>query len=189
MNDYEWLVEMNICPKCHKSRPAPGRRLCFDCLEKERERSARRTYTPEEAEKCRCRKRKAYKEKKAAGICLRCSKPATHGLHCYEHSIAVKRYHLKGAERRAAKRREMGLDWESRKENGQCRWCGEPAVAGLQCCEKHRRILSDAGRKGYEANVRNGNNKWINEVIAWKKRNGWQPSPPTCGTKSGQKTQ
>lgn len=175
MTDYEWLTELGLCHKCRKERAAPGKKFCYDCLSAIREDSAKR-YDPEKAKKYQCRRREIYREKKKAGICVRCSNPATHGIYCYECSIKAKRRSHKRAKIRKLERHERGLIPDKRKEAGLCKWCGKKAIEGLQCCEEHQKIFSEAGEKGYESNLRNGNNQWINEVEAWKKKNNWSHS-------------
>ena len=98
-SDYEWLDRMNLCHRCRKERPAPGRKFCFDCLDKIREENARR-YDPGKAREYQARRRELYRQKKTAGICVRCSKPATHGIYCYDHLIAAKRHNRETARRR-----------------------------------------------------------------------------------------
>lgn len=175
MTDKEWISEMGLCHKCRKERVAPGRKHCFDCLERMREDSAAR-YDSEAAKAYQSRRREIYQQKKVAGICVRCSRPASHGMYCYECSIKVKRHNMATAIRRKNIRHDNGLIPEKRKAEGKCLWCGESVIPGLQCCEVHRRIFYEAGKKAYEANVINGNNVWINEVMAWKKKNGWKIS-------------
>lgn len=175
MKDYEWLTMMGLCHKCRKQKCAPEKKYCFECLEKIREDNRKR-YNSEKAKEYNRRRREIYKKKRNEGICVRCSRNATHGLHCYECSIRVKRASILRAEIRKNERHERGLIPERRKEEGKCLWCGKTAVLGLLCCEEHRKIFSDAGKKAYEANLRNGNNSWINEVEKWKKRNGWKRS-------------
>lgn len=175
ITDYEWLTYMGMCHKCRKQKAAPGRHFCFDCLEKIREENARR-YDPEKAVEYQGRRREIYREKKAAGICTRCSRPATHGLYCYECSVKVRRNEIRQAERRKRERHERGLIPKKRRESGLCLWCGEPAMPGFLCCSRHKKIIADAGKKGSEANLRNGNNPWIKEVEAWRKRNRQQHS-------------
>ena len=155
--DYEWLTEMNLCHKCRKERPAPGKKFCFDCLDKIRSYNRMR-YDPVKAMEYQKRRREIYQEKKTAGICVRCSKQATHGMYCYEHSIEVKRRSKERARIRKNERHDIGLIPDQRKEKGLCRWCGNTAVHGKQCCEEHQKIFSDAGKKAYETNVQNGNN-------------------------------
>lgn len=169
MNDYEWLTQNKLCHKCRKTRPAPGKKFCFNCLDKIREDNAIR-YDSKKAHEYQARRREIYQEKKAAGICVRCNKSATHGLYCYEHSIEVKRRSQKRSQIRKRERHERGLIPEQRRKDGKCLWCGEDAAPGLQCCKKHQEIFSKAGKKGYETNLVNKNNPWINEVEAWKNK-------------------
>lgn len=171
-SDYEWLTEMNLCHKCRKQKPAPGKKFCFDCLDVIRE-DDRRRYDPEKAKQYQKRRREIYREKKANGICVRCSNPATHGIYCYEHNIKQKKRSQERSRIRRIERHERGLIPDERKSEGLCLWCGNPVVDGLLCCEYHKKIFSDAGKKAYETNVQNGNNSWINEVVAWKKRHNW----------------
>ncbi len=147
MTDYEWLTQMGLCHRCRKEKRVPGKKFCFDCLEKNRT-ECRMRYDPKKARMYQSRRRELYSEKKEKGICVRCSKKATHGLYCYECSIRVKRHGQKRAEKAKALRHERGLVSNERKKNGLCRWCGEAAVPGLQCCEKHREIFREAGRNG-----------------------------------------
>lgn len=178
MTDYEFLTSMGLCHKCRKEKTAPGKKFCFYCLDKIREDNAKR-YDPEMARNYQKRRREIYQKKKESGICVRCSKPATHRLYCYEHYIEERRKSSKRAEIRRNMRYDRGLIPEIRKEKGLCLWCGKPVVSGLKCCDEHRKLFSDSGKKGYEANIRNGSNPWINEVVNWKKKNNWKPSGNT----------
>lgn len=145
--DYEWLDSMKICHRCKKARQAPGRKFCFDCLDRIREENAKR-YDPEKAKRYQARRREIYQEKKKNGVCVRCSKPATHGIYCYEHSINAKRRSQRRAEERKRIRHKRGLIPDERKDKGLCLWCGENALPGLRCCEKHSNIFSEAGKRG-----------------------------------------
>lgn len=126
-------------------------------------------YDPEAAKAYQSRRREIYKEKKEKGICVRCSKPATHGLYCYECSIKQKRQSQQRSAIRKNERHDRGLIPEYRKKNELCLWCGKKTVKGLNCCDDHGEKFSAAGRKGYEQNLVNKNNPWINELEAWKK--------------------
>lgn len=146
MNDYEWLTEMGLCHKCRKEHVVPGKKFCFDCLDKIREDNAKR-YDREKAKEYQKRRREIYREKKKNGICIRCSKPATHGMYCYECSIKIRRRSKERSRIRKLERHERGLIPDKRKENGLCKWCGKQAIEGLQCCEEHQKIFSEAGKK------------------------------------------
>ena len=149
MTDYEWLTEMGLCHKCRKSRVAPNRKFCFECLGRIREENAKR-YDPEKSKEYQLRRRKIYREKKRKGICTRCNKKATHGMYCYEHYVKQKRRSAERTARAKAERHERGLIPDERKTNGL--WCGEKAINGMNCCEKHRKIFTEAGRKAKEKN-------------------------------------
>ena len=149
-SDYEWLTKMNLCHKCRHERPAPGRKFCFDCLDKIREENAKR-YDSEKAHNYQIRRRELYYQSKERGICVRCSKPATHGLYCYECSIRVKRHNHEVAERRKRERRERGLIPEIRKKEGKCIRCGCDLLNHeknyCDVCLKQMKASLDLGRK------------------------------------------
>lgn len=173
--DYEWLTRMNLCHKCRKEKPAPGKKYCFRCLDIIRMDNTKR-YDAQKASEYQKRRRELYRLKKKQGICVRCSSPATHGIYCYEHSIEAKRHSRKMSDKRKMIRYERGLIPDIRRKNNQCLWCGKPALEGMQCCKEHQEIFSSAGKKAYEANLKNRNNSWINELEAWKKKNNWKRS-------------
>ena len=174
-SDNEWLTEMNLCHKCRKARPAPGRKFCFDCLEKIKADNARK-YDPEKAKTYQQRRREIYQQKKVAGICVRCSKSATHGLYCYEHSIEAKRHSKANSAKRKRERHEKILIPEQRRQSELCLWCGKAALPGLECCQEHREKFVKAGKRGYQQNLINKNNPWINEVERWKREHSWKNS-------------
>lgn len=146
MTDYEWLTEMGLCHRCRREKNVPGKKFCFGCLDKIREESMRR-YDPEQAKAYQARRREIYREKKEAGICVRCNKPATHGMYCRECAIKQKRRSAERAEREKEKRHERGLVPDIRKKEGLCLWCGKPAINGTNVCEYHSGIFSRAGNK------------------------------------------
>jgi hypothetical protein len=105
LTDYEWLTAMNLCHRCKSSKPAPERKFCFDCLDKIREINAR-NYDPDKAKAYQTRRREIYRQKKEAGICVKCRKPATHKIFCYEHYIVSKRNGQKQALRKRNERQD-----------------------------------------------------------------------------------
>lgn len=149
MTDNEFLDSLGLCHRCRREKAAPGRKFCFGCLEEIR-KSNQKKYDPEYAKKYQARRREIYREKKKAGICVRCTKPATHGMYCRECAIKTKRRRRERTERDKRKRHERGLIPDSRKEEGVCLWCGKPAMSGTNVCEYHSKIFSDAGGKGKE---------------------------------------
>lgn len=146
MSDYEWLTSMGLCHKCMHEKVAPGKKYCFDCLDKIRVLNAAR-YDREYARKYQERRRELYQQKKTDGICVRCSKLATHGLYCNECGIKIKRNNQKKANRKRNERHDRGLVPEIRKQNRLCLWCAAPVEPGLQCCAEHSKIFSAAGKR------------------------------------------
>lgn len=158
MTDYEWLSEMNLCHKCRKSKPAPNRKFCFECLDKIREANRKR-YDKQKAHEYQKRRRELYRQKKLEGVCVRCSRSATHGMYCYEHSIEAKRHSQYNSERRKKERHERGLIPDYRKENGLCLFCGKPIEddnlrRGFLVCQKHRELASKNSKKAVNCPIR-----------------------------------
>ena len=149
MTDYEWLTQMGLCHKCRKNKSAPNRKHCFDCLDKIREEN-RAKYDSEKAKQYQKRRRELYQEHKDNGICVRCTKKATHGLYCYECSIRTKRNRKNRSDAARMMRHERGLITEQRKNKGLCLWCGSKAITGKNCCEKHSNIFKEAGKRAAE---------------------------------------
>ena len=87
-------------------------------------------------------------KKKTAGICVRCSKPATHGIYCYDHLIAAKRHNRETAERRKMQRHERGLIPEKRVAAGLCPRCGAEKPAQQKYCDDCIKQLTDALNHG-----------------------------------------
>lgn len=131
---YALLDRLNLCHRCEKAKPFPGKKYCAECLEKIAEYNAR-CYDPQKAKQYQARRREIYQQRKEQGICVRCSKPATHGLYCYECSIKAKRKNAATAERRKWERHDRGLIPEQRKKDGMCLRCGNPADSGKYCSD------------------------------------------------------
>lgn len=145
--DLDWLDSMGLCHKCGKEKAFQGRKFCPRCLERISEENAKR-YDTEKARAYQARRREIYQEKKSAGICVRCTQPATHGLYCYEHCIEAKRRSKSRAQKRKQERHDRGLISERRLENGLCRWCGKPGTGGVAACDYHRKMLSEYAKRG-----------------------------------------
>lgn len=144
---YLLLDRLNLCHRCEKAKPAPGRKFCFSCLEKIAAYNAQH-YNRNKAKDYQERRRELYRQKKDKGICVRCSKPATHGLYCYECSIKVKKHNIATSEKRKRDRLERGLIPEKRKALGLCVKCGNSADIGNYCsdCMTKMREALDIGR-------------------------------------------
>lgn len=162
MTDYEWLTEMGLCHRCRKEKTAPGKKFCFDCLDKTREYNRKR-YDSQLAHEYQKRRRELYYQKKENGICIRCSKKATSGMYCYEHYLKEHRRSIKRANEKKEERHEKGLIPEKRRENGLCLWCGEKSSNGKNACERHVLLFSEAGKKSKE------NEKVVGELWKLKK--------------------
>lgn len=150
----ELLDKHNMCHKCEKAKQLPNRKFCAECLEKITLANIQR-YDPVKAHEYQARRRELYQKHKANGICVRCSKIATHGIYCYEHSIEAKRHSQANAKKRKMERHERGLIPEYRKENNLCYYCGKPvedsAHHGRACnaCAKQMSENSSKGDKTY----------------------------------------
>lgn len=143
------LDKHNLCHKCEKARQLPNRKFCAECLEKIAQENADR-YSPEKAHEYQNRRREIYREKKAKGICVRCTKPATHGMYCYECSIKAKKRNNINAQRRKRERHERGLVPQYRIANKLCWYCGkaiEDNKHGYACAECAK-VMSEHGKKG-----------------------------------------
>lgn len=148
------LDKLHICHKCEKARQLPNRKFCAECLEKNRLVCAKK-YDPFKAHEYQARRRELYQEKKKNGICIRCSKKATHGFYCYRHSIQEKRKSMNRAQKMKCERHERGLIPEYRKEHNLCCYCGAPVENkfnhGRACnaCAKKMSEFSRLGDKTY----------------------------------------
>lgn len=132
---YALLDKLNLCHKCEKSKQLPNRKFCATCLEKIAEYNAQH-YDKQKAQEYQARRREIYQEKKQKGICVRCTKKATHGLYCYEHFICAKRHNSNTAARRKRERHERGLIPVTRLQQGLCIRCGQPLdVLKFKMCE------------------------------------------------------
>lgn len=155
----ELLDKLNLCHKCEKAPQMHNRKFCPECLEKIAEYNARR-YDSKKAHQYQARRREIYRQKKEQGICVRCLKPATHGLHCYEHSIEAKRRSQINASRRKRQRHERGLIPKHRIQNRLCLRCGtsiEQDNNTLLCNECRRKCSewSKMGDKSYQKELNN----------------------------------
>lgn len=127
--NYEWAKKRGLCVQCMKERAAPGRYKCLECLSisVERNYACNAKLSQEEKEKREARNRRnmniLYAERRAAGLCTSCGKPAYKGqAFCYECRL-----------RRNRRQQEK----TTRKPAGECRYCERPALPGRQTCVEH----------------------------------------------------
>ena len=152
--DYAWHKEHGFCTRCRKEKALPGKVLCPACLEYHQLVSFN-AYDKQKAHEYQARRREIYHEHKANGICVRCSKPATHGIYCYECSIKQKRKHQAEALKRKFLRYESRSGRQYRRENGLCWFCGAPveapALHGQACnsCAERMSRISQLADKSY----------------------------------------
>ena len=66
---YTLLDKLNLCHKCEKAKPFPGKKYCAECLEKIAEYNARH-YDPKKSKEYQVRRREIYRKKKEQGICV-----------------------------------------------------------------------------------------------------------------------
>lgn len=133
MSDYQFYKSRGICPKCGKEKAATGRVFCLNCRDKESVLNIARwdSMTEEQKEQVRSRARQSgrvlYKQRKAAGLCVRCGKPAEKGhVHCYECRIKHNNRIRRDRNRKA-----------NAKAPGTCSWCSNPVKPGFKLCEAH----------------------------------------------------
>lgn len=143
------LDKHGICHKCQKAKCFQGYKYCAECLEKIAKSNIKR-YDPQKAHEYQARRRELYKEHKEKGICVRCSKPATHGIYCLDHSIEARRNSQANAQKRKRQRHERGLITDYRREHNLCCYCGKPVENPkiLRVCNECRKKFSDISYRG-----------------------------------------
>ena len=126
LEEKEWLKSHGICTRCKKQDADPGHSLCLICRMDARGRKKPRT--EEQKRQHAENMRRFYAEKRAAGLCMNCSKPAYQGhAHCYHHYIYYKRKGRQQNAKRSNNYAELGL----------CRICGGERREGSKLCETH----------------------------------------------------
>lgn len=122
---YEYLDAHNLCHRCYRKEKISGYSFCSACIERD---FFQRIMRPSQKQGERLRKKR--EEHKKNGICIDCSKPATHGLYCYEHMIARKKAGLRHGEKRRRERMGIPTVLDIRKANRLCLRCGSPIEDG-----------------------------------------------------------
>lgn len=138
-DEYEWCKAHRICPVCKHAKAAPGRVQCLDCLDagKIRAERSRQGKSAEERERMRAAHRRNYKSltdsRRAAGLCIRCGKPARSGrTMCTECSLRSRNQQRR--KREAARQR---------KPADACRFCDCKALDGFKVCRTHYDRLAE----------------------------------------------
>lgn len=147
--DYAFYKSIGVCTTCRKKMAVPGKTDCEECAEKKRRYAAR--YYKENAEHLKEASKSRYQKRIGSGVCARCSKPATHGIYCYDCFLYQKRKTREKAERNRLKRHEKGLVSERRAMEGKCRFCENIAIPGMTICEEYReKMRKKKGKKEKE---------------------------------------
>lgn len=154
---YALLDKLGLCYECHKAKQFGKWKYCPECLEKiaERNARARAKITPEDRERINTKARERYWRCKQEGLCPLCSKPATHGMYCYEHSIAVKKRGQERTARSKQERHDKGLIPDYRVANRLCRSCGAPIEDGneTKLCNACRARMSRIAQPNVERHI------------------------------------
>lgn len=164
---YDLLNKLGLCHRCEKAKVWQNRKFCPECLEKIAQDNAKR-YDIVKAHEYQSRRRELYRQKKEKGICVRCTKKATHGLFCYDHSIEAKKHNIQTAKRRKIQRHERGLIPDYRIENSLCYRCGQPLdITGSKLCSvcteqnrEHSKLADKSIWRAYEQARYSQNKEW-----------------------------
>lgn len=107
--EYAWFKEHRICPACRHAKAAPGRVLCDECLEKQRETDKIRRKNKDRAQ-ANAYQKERRERLKANGICFRCGKrKAVSGkTMCYECAIKYRRWDREWHSKRSRHFKETG---------------------------------------------------------------------------------
>lgn len=119
----EYLDAHKLCHGCMKNEKFGKKQYCPECLEK----IAMRSLKPGSRETAE-RRRERYYSHKENGICIRCHRPATHGIYCYRHYIEMRKISAERARKYAF--RGVPTVYDIRKANHLCRVCGKPIEEG-----------------------------------------------------------
>lgn len=129
---YAMLDRNHLCHRCHREKAFQGRKFCPECLEKMAASDAKQyvRMTAEDRKKDADKRREIYHQHKDEGICIRCNRPATYGLYCYEHYIRMKRMSRLAAQKRRRESADRVNVREWRIEHRLCFNCGAPIEDG-----------------------------------------------------------
>lgn len=150
-----WYKEHRICPACRHAKASPGRVLCDECLEKQRETDRIRRKSKDRTQVNSYQKERRERLK-ASGMCFRCGKRKAE---C------------------AIKYRRWDREWHSKhsrhfKETGQCQWRDSMAIPGKNYCQKHYYDLCERIAKGRKAQKDKANCKRMNNAFWMEHKRG-----------------
>lgn len=153
--DYDFYKSIGICVRCHKRQVEPRRIMCYECMEKEREKC--RSRHEKNIEIVRRRDLDKYYFLKQQGICTYC-----------KHEKAIpgktkcKKCLAKIKARRQAKR--CDIDRSERRACGICYICGKnPVLPGKGVCEECYKVRQEAINKCLESREDGFNEYWKQE--------------------------
>lgn len=147
---YEWRKEHGICVKCGAQDARPGKVMCLQCSFRPHSPT-----TDEQRKRHNDRTKDRENERKQAGLCPRCGKPAYPGNQlCYECMLTARRY------KRAYIQRTGKRYWDA----GTCIRCGaERLNERMVCAECLEKMRATAARNFGPHWARNA--KW-KEIIS-----------------------
>lgn len=131
----EYRKLRNRCSRCGAEIIYGKSNMCVDCRECMSSNALRYYYSNKE-DILKKRKNRSI-ELKEKGMCTRCGKPKENKdyAYCSKCRAYCKRHRPK----------PYLAEW--RKQNGLCRWCGNPRVSGKSYCQHHIDILTASGKK------------------------------------------
>lgn len=130
--DRDFYISIGICPKCKRRPLEVNRKMCYECLGRERDRYYHRKnfgILDDQSKKKNEHKMQIYYERKQNGICTRCGKKeAQHGLLCNRCYSTC---------RVRAVSKVSDIDRSERPSYGICYICGKaPVINGKKVCER-----------------------------------------------------
>ena len=129
MNNRIWFKEHGICPRCHKAPIMGYEKVCVECKAYSTNRILKKRENNKEKynEYMSNYQREQTRKRRELGICTRCGKNKTDGVHAMCAICRTKK-----------QTGTNGTDnGKQRVKNGLCYWCGQPVKQGYKVCEKH----------------------------------------------------
>lgn len=121
--DYECYKKLGVCVACRRENAEPNKTLCFECNERQKQRTNNRraSMTAEEKAKKIQKNKIQYAERKSQGLCVRCGKrKATEN---YSNCVECR---IKDNRRKSRYIPKSPVPIDMRNALGLCRQCGEP---------------------------------------------------------------